>query len=158
MFKLASHSTDTSPEMSSPFVSHLIDNCLLYTRPNRTQTLLQLVFQSLKNHSKWSFSILLFKFFHGFVSSNSSKSYRFLKIKCDSLCTDPFPLLASSDVDAYNGNKVSWDPVLSKFISYIPEDCRHFVNMLNQKLLIFNNICLLFENVTVYMIQSQHKS
>jgi len=44
MFKMASHSMDTSPEMSFPFVSRLIDNCLLYARPDRTQTLLQLVF------------------------------------------------------------------------------------------------------------------
>jgi len=29
------------PEMSSPFVSHLIDNCLLYARQHCTQTLLQ---------------------------------------------------------------------------------------------------------------------
>jgi len=45
MFKIASHSTDTSPEMSSPFVSRLIDNCLLYARPDHIQMLLQLVFQ-----------------------------------------------------------------------------------------------------------------
>jgi len=43
-------------------------------------------------------------------------------VLCDSLCMDPFLWLASSDVDGYNGNKVSWAPVLSKFISYIPED------------------------------------
>ena len=44
MFTKISHSTDTSPEMSS-FVSHLIDDYLLYARPDCTQTLLQLVFQ-----------------------------------------------------------------------------------------------------------------
>jgi len=43
MFNMASHSTDTSPEMS-PFVSRVIDNCLLYAKPDCTQTLLQLVF------------------------------------------------------------------------------------------------------------------
>jgi len=59
------------------------------------------------------------KCFHGSVSSKSPNSYRFLKIKCDSLCTDP---LASSNVDGCNGNKVSWYPVLSKFITYIRED------------------------------------
>jgi len=31
MFKMASHSMNTSPDISSPFVSCLIDNCLLYT-------------------------------------------------------------------------------------------------------------------------------
>jgi len=44
MFKLASLSAYTSLEMS-PFVSRLINNCLLYARPDCTQTLLQLVFQ-----------------------------------------------------------------------------------------------------------------
>ena len=36
MFIKASHSTDTSPEMS-PFVSRLIDNSLLYAKRDRTQ-------------------------------------------------------------------------------------------------------------------------
>jgi len=44
MPEMASHSVDTSPEMSSPFVSRLIDNCLLYARPDSTQMLLPLVF------------------------------------------------------------------------------------------------------------------
>ena len=45
MFQMVSHSMNRGPEMSSSFVSRLIDNCLLYVRPDRTQTLLQLVFQ-----------------------------------------------------------------------------------------------------------------
>jgi len=40
------------------------------------------------------------KFFRGSVRSKSSNSYRFLEIKCDSLCRDPFLWLASPDVDA----------------------------------------------------------
>jgi len=36
---------------------------------------------------------------------------------------------------------VSWYQVLSKLISYIPEDCRLFVESLYQKLLILTNIC-----------------
>ena len=44
MCKMASLCTDTSPEISPVIVSRLID-CLLYARPDRTQTLLQLVFQ-----------------------------------------------------------------------------------------------------------------
>jgi len=51
MFKMASYSTDTSPEMLSPFVSRLIDNCLLYARQDRTQTLLQVVFQKFQKSS-----------------------------------------------------------------------------------------------------------
>ena len=58
------------------------------------------------------------KFFCGPVSSKSSNSYRFLQLKCES------PRIASSDVDNCNGNKVSWYPVLSKLISYIPKDCK----------------------------------
>jgi len=50
--KMASSSTDTSLEMSSPFVSRLIDNCLLYARPDHTQTPLQLVFQKLQKSFK----------------------------------------------------------------------------------------------------------
>jgi len=63
MFTMASHSMDTSPEMSSPFVSHLINNCLLYARPDRTQTLLQLVFQKFQK----SFKVV---FFYPFVASS----------------------------------------------------------------------------------------
>ena len=35
--------TDTGPETASPFVNLLIDNSLLYARPDLIQTLLQLV-------------------------------------------------------------------------------------------------------------------
>jgi len=60
MYKMASHSTDTSPEMLFPFVGRLIDNCLLYPRPDCTQTLLQLVFQKFQKSFKVIFlSILL---------------------------------------------------------------------------------------------------
>jgi len=76
MFKIASYSMDTIPEMSSPFISHLIDNCLLYARPDRTQMLLQLVFQKLQKSFKLVFCC---KFFHGSVSPKSSNSYRFKK-------------------------------------------------------------------------------
>jgi len=48
--------------------------------------------------------------------------------------TDPFPWLGC------NGNKVRWYLVLSKFISYSPED-GNFVDSLYQKLLIITNIC-----------------
>jgi len=51
MFKMASHSTNTSLEMSSPFAS-----CLLYATPDRTQTLLQLVFQKFQKLFKVIFS------------------------------------------------------------------------------------------------------
>jgi len=54
MFKMASHSTNTPPEMS-PFISRLIDNCLLYASPDRTQTLLQLVFQKFQKSFKMIF-------------------------------------------------------------------------------------------------------
>jgi len=43
---------DTSPEVSYPFVSRFIDNCLLYARPDRTQTLLQLFFQKFQKSFK----------------------------------------------------------------------------------------------------------
>jgi len=52
MFEIASHSMDTSPEMSSPFISRIIDNCLLYARPDCTQMLLQLVFQKFQKSFK----------------------------------------------------------------------------------------------------------
>jgi len=52
MFKMASHSMDTSPEMSSPLASCLNDNCLLYARPDHTQTQLQLVFQKFQKSFK----------------------------------------------------------------------------------------------------------
>jgi len=66
-----------------------------------------------------------------------------LKNKMWSLCIDPFLWIASSDVGGWYGNRVSWYPILSKFISCIPEDCRLFVHSLYQKLLILTtNICL----------------
>ena len=52
MFKMVSHTTDISPEMSSAFVSRLINNYLLHARPDRTQTLLQLVFQKFQKSFK----------------------------------------------------------------------------------------------------------
>jgi len=55
IFKMESYFTDTSPEMLSPF----IDNCLLCTRRDCTQALLQWSFKDLKNHSKLSLSIPL---------------------------------------------------------------------------------------------------
>jgi len=126
MSKMASHSTDTSPEMSSPFVSCLIDNCMLYARPDRTQTLLQLVFQKFQK----SFTVI---FVYPFVANSFTDrlapnllTHRDFKQKCDSLRTDPFPRLASSDVDGCNGNKVS------SFIK-IREDCSLFVDSLYQK-------------------------
>ena len=46
------------------------------------------------------------------------------------------------------GNKVSWYPVLSKFISYIPEDCR-LCRFAVPKLINIDTCFLkLFENVT----------
>jgi len=57
MFKMASYSTDTSPEMS-PLISRFIDNCLLYDRQDRGLCL--------------SFCCT---FFHRSVSSKSSNSY-----------------------------------------------------------------------------------
>ena len=50
LLKMASICTHTSLEISSPFVNHLIDNCLLYTRLDCIQTLLQLVFLEVKAH------------------------------------------------------------------------------------------------------------
>ena len=144
MFKMASHSMDTNLKMSSPFVSCLIDNCLLYTRPDRTQMLLQLVFQNFQKSLKLVFvNAFVANSFTDRLAPNLQThgaaavattilrlSYRFIKIKCDCLYTDPFPWLASSDVDGCNGNKISWHPVLSKFTSYIPEDSRLFVDLL----------------------------
>jgi len=52
MFKMASYFTDTSPELSSPFVSCLIDNCLLYARWDRTQMLQLLAFQKFQKSFK----------------------------------------------------------------------------------------------------------
>jgi len=79
MFKKASHSTDTSPEMS-PFVSRLIDNCLQYASSERTQTLLQLFFQKSQKVMQSGLCLsFCCKFFHGFVSSKSSNSYGFNK-------------------------------------------------------------------------------
>jgi len=51
MFKIGSYSTDTSPE-TPPFISRLIDNCLLYARPDHTQALLQLAFQKFQKSLK----------------------------------------------------------------------------------------------------------
>jgi len=65
MFKLASLFMDTDPEVSSPFVSRLIDNCLLYARPDRTHTLLQLLFHMFQE----SFKVV---FFYPFVVYYSS--------------------------------------------------------------------------------------
>jgi len=42
MFKMTSLYTDTVPETASPFVIRLINNNLLYARPDLSQTLLQL--------------------------------------------------------------------------------------------------------------------
>jgi len=47
MFKMASLWMGTSMEMSSPFSSSLIDNCLLNARPDHTQ-MLQFFFKCLK--------------------------------------------------------------------------------------------------------------
>jgi len=118
--QMASHSIDTSPGKSA-FVSRLIDNCLLYARPDRTQMLLQLVFQKFQKSFKFHSVLCLFfccKFFHSSVSSKSSNSCRFKNVI---RCTDQFPWLAVWCRPRWhrNGNKVSWYPVLSKFISYL---------------------------------------
>jgi len=88
-----------------------------YARSDRTQTLLQLVFQKFQK----SFKVI---FVYPFVANSFTdllapnlQTHRFKKIKCDSLCTDPFPRSASSDVDGCNGNKVSWYSLLSKYIN-----------------------------------------
>jgi len=67
--------TYTSSEMLTPFVNRLIDNRLLYARPDRTQTLLQLVFQKFQKSLS-----LCCKFFYRFVSSKSSNSQIFENI------------------------------------------------------------------------------
>jgi len=65
------------PDMSSPFISRL-DNCLLYTRQDRTQTLLQLVFQKFPKIIQSGLCLsFCCKFFHWSVGSKSSNSYRF---------------------------------------------------------------------------------
>jgi len=128
MFKKASHSTDTSPEMSAPFVSRLINNCLLYARPDHTQTLLQFVLQVSKVIQCGLCLSFCCKFFHGSVSWKSSNSYRVLKNKMWFSLHKPISVIALSDVDGCNGNKERWYPVLSRFITYIPEDlCRFAV-------------------------------
>jgi len=117
MFRNASHSLpmDTSREMS-PFVSRLVNSCLLYsvhqTRPHSDAAAVGLSKVSKDIQSGLCLSFCC-KFFHESVSSKSSNSCRFLKIKRDSFCTDPFPSLESSDIDGCNGNKVSWYPVSS---------------------------------------------
>jgi len=57
--------TDTSLEISFPFISRLIDNSLLYARPDCTQTLLQLVFQ------KFQKSLFKVVFVYPFVANSS---------------------------------------------------------------------------------------
>jgi len=90
---MASHSMDTSPEMSSPFVSCLIDNCPLYARPDHTQTLLQLVFQKFQKLFKVVF-VNVYPFvansFTDLLAPDLQTHIVFKKIKCDSLWTDPF--------------------------------------------------------------------
>jgi len=110
-FKKASHSTDTSPEMSSPFVNRVMTMGTVCCTPDKTLSIRRCCSWSFKSFkSYWSGLCLSFccKFFHVSVCSKSSNLYRFFKMKCDSLFTDPFPS-TSSDVDGCNGNKVSWN-------------------------------------------------
>ena len=58
MFKMASLYMNTSRESSSLFISHLINNRLLYVR-DHTQTLLQVFFKSF-SHSFKSFDLVCF--------------------------------------------------------------------------------------------------
>jgi len=136
MFKMASHSNEHKPgDVVS--ISQLPNRQLSVVPQKRPPSdaaavCLSKVSKTIQSGLSLSFCC---KFFHRPVSSKYSNSYRFLKTKCDSLCIDPFLWLASSDVDGCNGNKVSRYPVLSKFISYILEDCIHFVDLLYQKTL-----------------------
>jgi len=74
MFEKASHFTDTVPEMSSPFVTRLIDNCLLNARPDRTQMLLQLVFQKFQKSFKVVFVYL-------FVANSFTDLFQIFKLR-----------------------------------------------------------------------------
>ena len=73
-------------------VSRFIDNCLLYARPDHTQMLLQLVFQMFQKIIQSGLHLsFCCEFFDESVSSEIFKFVQILKIKCNSLCTDPFP-------------------------------------------------------------------
>jgi len=63
-------------ETSSPIVKCLIDDCLLYARPDHSQTLLQLLSYVLKISDLPSFSG---KFFYQFVSSKIFKIMQIYK-------------------------------------------------------------------------------
>jgi len=113
---------NTSQEILSAFNNRLIDNCLLYVRPVHTQTLLQMLFSNVSKVIQYGLlSSFCCIFFTILLVAKPLKLYRYLKIKYDSLCTGPI-YLASSAVDGRHGNKVSWYPVLSKLIIYLPED------------------------------------
>jgi len=85
------HSTDTSLELSSPFVSRLINSCLLYARPDHTQTLLQFVFQKFQRSFKVTFVYhFVANSFTGLLAPNL-QTHWLSKIKHDSLCIDAFP-------------------------------------------------------------------
>jgi len=83
------HSHKPRDEIS--IVSRFIDNCLLYTSLDHTQVLLQLVFQKFQKSFKVVFVYTFVANSFGFVSSKSFNLYRFLKIECVSLYTDPSP-------------------------------------------------------------------
>jgi len=55
------------------------------------------------------------------VAPKSLNLYIFFKIKCDSLCTDPFSWLALFAVECCTENKVSWYHVSPKLVNYSNE-------------------------------------
>jgi len=73
----------------------------------------------------------------------------------NSICTDPFPQLASSAVDDCHGNEVSWYPVLSQLVTYLPEHWRLFVDFVYQKLFILTsiyNVSSFFNHSVAYIL------
>ena len=111
-----------NPEMS-PFISCLITTFCCTPDQTVLRRCCSWSFKSFKSHLNWSLSIFLLQILSRICQLQFFKLIQILnKIKCDSLCTDPLPWLAKSGVDGCNGNKVSWYPVLSKFISYKREN------------------------------------
>jgi len=95
-----------------------------------------------KNLSKWSLSILLLKILSWIYQLKIFKRIQIFKNKKQISLHRPISVISVVWCRWLQyGNKVSWYPVLSKFISNIPEDCRLFVDSLYKKLLILTNIC-----------------
>jgi len=81
------------------------------------------------------------KFFCRSVSSKTFKLIQVLKNKMWFSLHRPILLIVFGCCRALLWNKISYYPLLSKLISYSPEDWRFFVDSLYQQLVILTNIC-----------------